>query len=99
MGKLKKIPKGSLLTITSGAYSSYCVQGVFRALDTIDAELLRSEWLEAHPEQSEPYKFDEPGFLADIARRALLEPVDCWELHLCDYASADDMDVSKIANQ
>ena len=93
MSKLVPIPKGATFTVTSGCYSDFTVQGVFRALAEIDVERLRAEWLEAHPEQRGQYKFNDSGFLTSIA--SLMEPVKSWELHLCDYSNADEMHVSR----
>lgn len=97
MGKLIPIPKGALMTVTTGCYSDYSVSGVFRALAKIDVEALRSEWLKDHPEQSQDYSFDDSAFLADMTKRGLLECVECWELHLGDYSRASEIWVSKFA--
>lgn len=93
MRQLVPIPKGATFTVTSGAYSDFTVQGVFRALAEIDVERLRDEWLQAHPEQRETYSFNDRGFLSSMA--SLMEPIECWELHLCDYANAAEISVSQ----
>ena len=93
MSKLVPIPKGATFTVTSGCYSDFTVHGVFRALAEIDVECLRAEWLEAHPEQREHYRFNDSGFLTSMA--SLMESVESWELHLCDYSNADEICVSQ----
>lgn len=93
MRRMAPIPAGALLTVTTGEYSDYQVQGVFRALQRIDAEALLEEWCSAHPKQREAYEFDDVAFLAFVARKGLLEPVYSFEWHLCNYRSASDMNV------
>jgi hypothetical protein len=81
------IPAGSLLTISSGEYSDYIVQGVFRAVRDIDAEALRAEWLAVQPEHPFPntdITFDLYGFLGWITRKGLLEPVDSFNWDMAD---------------
>jgi hypothetical protein len=93
MSDMAIIPAGFLLTVTTGCYSDYSVSGVFRAKADIDAAGLRAEWLSDHPEQAEDYAFDESAFLGWIARRGLIEPMDCFEWHLGDYSCASEMRV------
>lgn len=90
------IPAGVLFTVTTGEYSDYGVSGVFRALAPIDASALREEWLAEHPEQREDYRFREGAFLGWVARKGFLEPVDCFEWHLCDYSRASEMSVTEM---
>ena len=93
MSKLVPIPKGATFTVTSGCYSDFTVQGVFRALAEIDVDRLRGEWLAAHPEQRQQYSFNDSGFLLSMA--SLMEPIETWELHLCDYSNADEINVTQ----
>jgi len=95
MKKMMTIPKGSLLTITSGVYSDYSVRGVFRALKDIDGDALRGVWLRNHPEQAEEYRFKEDDFLAWLAREGYIEDVPSWEFHLSSYSSSSEMWISK----
>lgn len=90
------IPAGSLLTVTTGVYSDYCVRGVFRATANIDASALRDAWLKEHPEQDGEYTFREAEFLGWAARQGLIEPLDCFEWHLSDYSRASEMTVEKM---
>lgn len=91
---MRLIPAGSLLTITTGIYSDYSVHGVFKALQDIDANALRAEWLVLHPEQAQDYSFNEDAFLGWLARRNFIEALDCFEFHLSDYSRADTMEVT-----
>lgn len=92
---MKPIPKGALFTVTTGEYSDYCVQGVFRALKEIDAEALRAKWLRHYPEQAVDYRFDDAAFLADMARKGLIEDVESWEFHISSYSKASEMYVAE----
>lgn len=94
MKEMMPIPKGSLLYISTGEYSDYCVTGVFRALDDIDPNALRDAYLAEHPEESKPYHFSVMKFLAYVAKRGLLEDIPSFEWHLGDYSCADSMFVS-----
>ena len=95
MKKAIAIPKGAAFTVTSGIYSDYFVQGVFRALVEIDAEALRDQWIKDHPEQAADYRFREGDFLASIS--SMMEPIECWELHLGNYSRASELFVDKPA--
>jgi hypothetical protein len=92
MKKMIPIPKDALFYISTGEYSDYCVTGVFRALQEIDADSLLEQWLTAHPEQRQPYKFKDKDFLTSVAH--LMQPVESWEWHIESYAMAEYMYVS-----
>jgi hypothetical protein len=93
--KMVIIPSGSFLTITVGAYSSYRIRGVFRAVQEIDADKLRNEWFSADPKPRNTWDDDSDAFLGWIARKNLLEPIDSYEWHLGDYGGLEEMEVSK----
>lgn len=88
------IPKGSLLTITTGVYSDYTMQGVFRALDDIDANKLRADYLIKYPRQGDSYCFSSTQFLAEISH--LLDPINCFEFHLDNYGTISAMDITAV---
>ncbi|MDA8251089.1 MAG: hypothetical protein M0Z28_18225 [Rhodospirillales bacterium] len=96
--KMQPIPSGSLFTISTGEYSDYTVGGVFRAKAEIDPEALRAEWLMAHPDQAQSYRFQDYKFLGWIASKGLLEPIDCIEWHLGGCSEADGMWVDPMRN-
>ena len=85
------IPAGSLLSVTTGEYSDFHVQGIFRAISDIDPNSLLAEWLLLHHEQKKRHSFDKGGFLGWVARKGLLEPVDSYDWHLSCYGDADEM--------
>lgn len=95
---MEVIRAGSLLIVSTGEYSDYSVDGVFRAKSDIDPEALRSEWLALHPEQTVRYCFRDEQFLAWVAGKGLLEPIDCTEWHLGDYCYAEDMWTNAMRN-
>jgi len=76
---MEVISAGSLFTISTGQCSDYDVHGAFRAIKDIDAEALRSLWLETHPEQKENYEFNASEFLGWVTRLGFLEPLDSFE--------------------
>lgn len=90
------IPKGALMTLTTGAYSDYYVRGVFRALEEIRSDELLAEWLASHPEQREGYEFKDHDFLGWVARKGLLEPVDSFEWHVDGGYGGACADVSNL---
>jgi len=96
---MRLIPAGSLLTVTTGVYSDYSVHGVFKALQDIDANILRAQWFVLHPEQAEGYRFDEDAFLGWLARLNFIEALDCFEFHMSDYSRADTMEVTFMGKE
>lgn len=86
------IPAGALLTVTTGEYSDYVVDGVFRAARDIDAEALYSAWVSTR----KPLRpglltaFDAAAFLAHATREGFLEPVASLEWHLPQWTDAGD---------
>jgi len=83
------IPAGTVMAITVGAFSSYQVCGIFRALFIINPEELRTEWMKLHPDQVD--RFEEDKFLAWLFGLGLLEQIDFIEWHLTDFGGADEM--------
>lgn len=93
--EMTPIPAGALFTITTGAYSSYYIVGVFRATQEINTSSLVAAYLSENPEQCEKYRFKEREFLGWLAQKGLLEPVETWEWHLGDYGNVREMYVDK----
>lgn len=88
------IPAGHMFTVTTGVYSDYNVQGVFRALRDIEPDKLCAEWFDKHPEQNGDDPFREMEFLAQAFRDGFFEPIAAFEWHLCDYSDINEMTVS-----
>lgn len=91
--KMLVIPKGALFTVTTGRYSDYSVDGIFRALGEINGDTLRAEYLAENPDQSEEYMFDRDRFIVWLMRKDLLESIDSFEWHIHDYGDAKEMTV------
>lgn len=88
--ELVPIPKGSLITVTSGMYSDYTIDGIFKAVELLDPKQLLEEWLILHPEEREYYGFNDYKFIAWLHIRNLIEPVECYEWHLEDYSNPEE---------
>lgn len=78
------IPKNALFTISTGIYSEYYVLGIFRAIETIELNSIREKYFAAYPRQNEAYNLNAHLFIAWLIRNNIIEPVDCFELHLSD---------------
>jgi hypothetical protein len=83
------IPKGALFSVTSGYYSDFTVQGVFRAKEDIDCDALAKEWMSQWQAEhkndtwmSPNYHFREGEFLMWVTAKGLLESVDSFTWHL-----------------
>lgn len=74
------IPAGAILSITNGEYSTYYIQGVFRALKEIDTDAVLAKWREKHPNGS--VAIDESSLLAWLSREGFIEAVDSWEWNI-----------------
>ena len=90
--RLQIIPKGTLLVVSHGEHHcDHSVSAVFRALQDIDTEQLRAEWLALHPKQSK--NFNSAAFLGWIARKGFFESVEVWDYFLGHSGYADTMEV------
>ncbi len=96
MAKMRTIKAGELVMMSAGEYSDYGIHGLFRAKADIDPDTLVAEWLAAHPEQNETYRFREHQFLAEVCKRGLLEDVAAVEWHLGDYGTPREMRLSEV---
>lgn len=90
------IPKGALLTISTGEYSDYVVLGVFRAKAPLDVSALRQEYLALRPVEAKEYHFHEHAFLGWVVRKGLLDHEECFEWYLGAYGIAANMQVTTI---
>jgi hypothetical protein len=85
------IKQGSLLTISTGEYSDYFIQGVFRATKEINVDELTKTYLAENPRQRKEFEFNDSQFLGWVARQGFLEPIDCYEWHLSEYGKVERM--------
>lgn len=82
------IPKGAILSVTTGCYSDFIVNGVFRAKENIDCDMIAKKYRETIPQE----KYDDTDkFLAMVMTLGLLEPVDTHTWHLGDYHGIEEM--------
>ena len=82
--KLLPIPAGTLFTITTGAYSDYIVQGVFRAVKEIDTAAFEAEFNQKFPKKFPLSRYssveDSPeSFIGWAAASGAIEPFASWE--------------------
>lgn len=91
---MEDIPQGTLLYVSTGAYSDYDIRGTFKTLQPLCTELLKEEYLALNPQQKEEYKFRCDEFIIFLIRKNLLRPIDSWEWHLEDYWSIKNMEVN-----
>lgn len=87
---LMPIPAGTVFLVTTDCYSSYSVRAVLKALRDLDPPTLREEWLTAHPDQRESYKFKEAEFIGALVASGAVEELPVWEWHLGDYGEFGD---------
>jgi hypothetical protein len=92
------IPSGELFIATTGEYSDYGVDGVFRAVQELDTYVLIEQYLNEKPQQREADSFEKNEFLAWLIRKNLIEPVDCWIWHLSSWGCVSDMSVNRLAD-
>lgn len=81
---------GTLLSVESGCYSDYQVQGFFVVLKTFDPVLELKEYLVAHPDQLSTYGFHEGEFLAALLAKGFLLEINYGRMHMCDYSRASE---------
>ncbi|MBX9582444.1 MAG: hypothetical protein K2X87_19240 [Gemmataceae bacterium] len=85
--KRQIIPRGTVFTVTSGAYSDYSVLAVCRAVADIDTSAELAGYLKLWPEQKKDYSFHEFQFLAWLLNeRRLAEEVPFMEFHVGTYS-------------
>lgn len=90
---MKNIPEGSFLNASSGAYSSYCIQGTYRVLKEIDPNLMLKGWLEKYPEEYKPYRFHSDKFLEWLESLEFIKKLETIEWHLDDYGNSHEMSI------
>lgn len=92
MNEQNRIAKaGKLLCIDSGEYSDYDVTGFFVVLRDFAPMEELEEYKAAHPEQSEPYSFEQSAFLAVLLAKGLLLEVEYGNLYLGAYSSCNEL--------
>lgn len=96
IAEMERIPVGTLLLLTSGEYSSYCVGAIGRAVVELDPPVLVKQWLDENPPVSAHWRFDSEKFLAWLVVSGLVEELAATEWYLGDYGDIDHMCVHKL---
>ena len=82
------IAKGTLVAISEGEYSGYRIIAAGNALEDLDLNALKEEWLKLHPEQAEDYHFEEYQFVKWlVVDKQLIEEVAITEWHIGSYST------------
>lgn len=81
---------GSVICVSYGAYSDFCVAGFFKVLEDFKPSEELEDFLDENPDQREDYSFDRDSYLARLLAKNLLEEIDHGELYLGAYRCADD---------
>ena len=93
-----KIAKaGKLLCVDSGEYSDKSVHGFFVVLQDFEPDAELAMHLEAHPEQLEPYHFEEDSYLASLLAKGFLMEVSYGTIHLCGYSNHNEFNFTPSA--
>jgi len=82
------IREGQLVAISEGEWDNYRIMLVGRALQEIDTDALKTEWLAAHPDQAENYHASLDGFVLWLLRdKKLFSPVDVMDWRVGAYSN------------
>lgn len=93
MGELLKYPRGSILVMTTGAYSDYHIVGFLVAVADLDLPKLAQQYVGENPKDNDQYEF--PTWLVS---RGLAMPVENSEIHLGEYGEwAEEFGVREAA--
>ena len=71
-----KIKKDELVLFSTGKYSDYNVRGLAKALQDIDPEQVRNDYINIHPEQTADYSFDDVMFIDYLKELKLIEFIE-----------------------
>lgn len=98
MEEIKRFEVGELITIASGEYSDYCVNGLFRIIVEFDAQEQLKRWAEATDRKMDAdgdvrYEWgvdrDKITFLAWLSQEGFIDDVPYRELHVGDETHGD----------
>lgn len=89
------IPKGQTFVLTSGSYSDFEIDGVYRAMRDVALAGEIEDYLAVRPEEDKRYVWRASGFISWLIAGGAIAPVelDWWEVHMGDY-EAEDTEVS-----
>ena len=92
---LRPIAAGTILTITTGDYSAYTVQGVFRAVSDINTQQLYADYVASRPEDYDDF-LDHEIFLGWVWQRGLIEEIATVEWNIDTWCCEPRQGVSAI---
>lgn len=85
-----------IVLTTSGCYSDYSVEGIFYWKSDKQPKEIFDEWLEAHPEQREEYRFSSSEFVGWLNQIGAIEDVPFKSMHLGDYCRVEECELPEL---
>lgn len=93
MKEMRNIKKDEIIILSSGEYSDYNISYLCKALEDINTEELRNEWINLHPEQTIQYSFKPYEFIDFLKEKKLVEVIPCVEWYMGSYDNISSMRV------
>lgn len=85
------IPVNVIFPITAGEFDDYRIIGIFKALQDLDVEFIRQNWLKRYPDSNN--YFDHYEFLKTAIKDGLIEPIEMYNFHLHNYSDISEMEI------
>lgn len=98
---IKVFTRGELVALSSGEYSDYRVDGLFKVLKDFDAQILLVEWAEETGRKLEKgvveidYLNENIKFIGWLNKKGYIEHMDYRELHTGSYGKTHLSDFSE----
>lgn len=89
--QLKIAKAGKLLCVDRGSSSDYNVTGFFVVLRDFDPRAELDEYLTAHADQREEYRFEQDAYLSTLLAKGLLIEIEYGTLYLGEYACHESL--------
>jgi hypothetical protein len=86
MSETTAVTQGELIAFTTGEYSDYCFNGLWRALKDCDLSELGAAYLNERPDQRHDYSFEREQFYAWLVAQGYFEYVPVREFHAGSYS-------------
>ena len=85
-----KIKKGTMLVISTGEYSNFTIHTLCKALQDIDTEVVKQEYLLVHPEEGVEYHANFYRFMKwIIVDKQLVEEIVYGEWYVGSYSTLE----------
>jgi hypothetical protein len=88
-----KIPKDTLVLLSSGEYSDYSLEGLYITTSDLYPEKIRNDYINEYPEQTDTYMFKESTFKEYLLKNNYVKPMGCTEWYMGSYSSIKNMEV------